>query len=267
MDHEGLGTNTQSFTQLTALQDDGQRSGAHEQRDAPVENYDRQVAFGEACFSLVQDYRGGRRTKADTVQRLVHIVSDEQARVGPDTAERVSNAFPAFFEMLEDFDRERTAAVQEGASVDEDQRGTQEVRQESNPPVPVSKRTHLEDDDGSHPAKRPLDRDLLPFVSSDVTNLAPDLARTWELQENYARDPALAKSLLLRNPQRPDFPTSVWGDVLSNAYVDLNRIFDAHYATNGEGQKAVHRLGDFQLVSDSPKIKRQIRTHGNWFTA
>jgi hypothetical protein len=86
-DHEGLGTNTQSFTQLTALQDDGQRSGGHEQRDAPVENYDGQVAFGEACFGLVQDYRGGRRTKADTVQRLVHIVSDEQARVGPDTAE------------------------------------------------------------------------------------------------------------------------------------------------------------------------------------
>ena len=68
-DHEGLGTNTQSFTQLTALQDDGQWSEVHEQRDAPVENYDRQVVFGEACFGLVQDYRGGRRTKADTVQR------------------------------------------------------------------------------------------------------------------------------------------------------------------------------------------------------
>ena len=68
-DHEGLGTNTQSFTQLTALQDDGQRSGVHEQRDAPVENYNGQVAFREACYGLVQDYRGGRRTKADTVQR------------------------------------------------------------------------------------------------------------------------------------------------------------------------------------------------------
>ena len=120
-DHEGLGTNTQSFTQLTALQDDGQWSEVHEQRDAPVENYDRQVVFGEACFGLVQDYRGGRRTKADTVQRLVHIVSDEQAQVGPDTAEQVSNAFPAFFEMLKEFDRERTVAVREGASVDEDQ--------------------------------------------------------------------------------------------------------------------------------------------------
>ena len=31
-----------------------------EQANVTVENFSGQVAFGEACFAFVQDYRGGR---------------------------------------------------------------------------------------------------------------------------------------------------------------------------------------------------------------
>jgi hypothetical protein len=34
------------------------------------------------------------------------------------------------------------------------------------------------------------------------------------------------KRKLLANQRRPDFPTSLWSDVISNSFVDLNRVFD-----------------------------------------
>lgn len=44
------------------------------------------------------------------------------------------------------------------------------------------------------------------------------------MQVNYARNPGHAKLRLLS--RRPDFPAARWGDVISNALIDLNDVFD-----------------------------------------
>ena len=106
-------------------------------------NVGQHITFGDTCFALVQKYREGRRTKADTVQRLVHVVSDEKGRVSPGRHEQVSDAFIAYFKMLDDFDREMAAAAREGPPLDEDQRGAEDVPEEQDPAPAVSKHARV----------------------------------------------------------------------------------------------------------------------------
>ena len=55
-DHEGHDGNTQTLSGVgpnTPLEDDQQQSGTEEQANITVENFDGQVAFGEACLAFV----------------------------------------------------------------------------------------------------------------------------------------------------------------------------------------------------------------------
>jgi hypothetical protein len=54
-----------------------------------------------------------------------------------------------------------------------------------------------------------INDDLIPFRKEDVVNLPSDLAKALKMQENYAYDPGHAKSRLLRDSHRPDFPTLI----------------------------------------------------------
>jgi hypothetical protein len=107
----------------------------------------------------------------------------------------------------------------------------------------ISKRRREDVSDGDQPHKRVLNEDLIPFGKGDDVDLPPDLAKTLEMQENYARDPGYAKSLLLRDSLRPEFPTALWGDVIANAFIDLNTVFD------------------------STNVDSQIRSSGDWCSA
>lgn len=211
--------------------------------NSPVENVGYAVNFAEACLSLVQDYSEGRRAKGDTVQQLFHVFSEERGRVSPEIAGKLSRAFSAYFEMLEDFDKERTRAGREAPVLGEDhQRRAEEVAEGQALASTISKRRREDVSDGDQPHKRVLNEDLIPFGKGDVVDLPPDLAKTLEMQENYAR-PGYAKSLLLRDPLRPEFPTALWGDVIANAFIDLNTVFD------------------------STNVDKQIPSPGNWSTA
>ena len=177
----------------------------------PVENVQQRVNFGDACIALVQDYRQGTRGRADSVQQLSHIVCEEQARVSPEQAEQVSDDFSAYFDMLENFDSKRVRVAREASTLDEDQKGASEVGEGDGLAPTVS-----DDSDGNQPAKRAINDDLIPFRKEDVVNLPSDLAKALKMQENYAYDPGHAKSRLLRDSHRPDFPTAHWGDVIAN---------------------------------------------------
>ena len=215
-------------------------------------NVGQHITFGDTCFALVQKYREGRRTKADTVQRLVHVVSDEKGRVSPGRHEQVSDAFIAYFKMLDDFDRERAAAAREGPPLDEDQRGAEDVPEEQDPAPAVSKHAREGDDDGGQAAKRPIDRDLIPFGKQNV-DLPADLAKIRQLKQNYGRDPGFAKAQLLSSPDRPDFPTS-FGE--TSSLIPL--------LTDEQGRKSCQHFGELQIVANSSKIERQIRSCGDW---
>jgi hypothetical protein len=65
-------------------------------------------------------------------------------------------------------------------------------------------------------------------------NLPHDIAHTLQLQENYARDPGYIKRRVVHDPRRPEFPTALWGDVIANGYVDLNKVVDGWIQECGE---------------------------------
>ncbi|KAL7278881.1 hypothetical protein ACG7TL_006712 [Trametes sanguinea] len=142
-----------------------------------------------------------------------------------------------------------------------------------------SKRSRAEyddesDDDSSHHGrrerrKRNIDESLFLFVhssSEDESQLSEDLQRTLVLKENYTRDLAIAKQRVVCSPGCPPVPDSVWLDILANRYVDLDRIFSAVYAVDGDSKSSV-KLGDYELTGLPGKPKRHIERHGHWTIA
>ncbi|KAI0038715.1 hypothetical protein FA95DRAFT_1613162, partial [Auriscalpium vulgare] len=109
------------------------------------------------------------------------------------------------------------------------------------------KRARGSDGDEGISTKRQLDESLLPFMrTTPVVGLSPSQLRTLELKANYLRDIAGAKQLILARPDCPAVPISIWKDVLSSAYVDLDKLFSGHYALDGD-PRGTHKLGDFEL--------------------
>jgi hypothetical protein len=102
----------------------------------------------------------------------------------------------------------------------------------------------------------------------DDTILPADLGQTLEAVQGFALDiqpmPKAAFSVARQDPSV--FPATLWGDVLANSFVDLDKVFDFHNTTAGEGKTSVHQFGDFQLVSDATKIERH-RSCGDWTIA
>ncbi|KAJ2990583.1 hypothetical protein NUW54_g8429 [Trametes sanguinea] len=130
------------------------------------------------------------------------------------------------------------------------------------------------DDDSSHydkrgRFKRPIDETLFPFIATsaeDVAQLPDDLQRTLVLKENYTRDLAVAKQRVVCSPGCPPVPDSVWLDVLANRFVDLDKIFSAVYAVDGDNKSSV-KLGDYELTGLPAKPKKHIERHGHWTIA
>ncbi|OSD08154.1 hypothetical protein PYCCODRAFT_1358163 [Trametes coccinea BRFM310] len=117
--------------------------------------------------------------------------------------------------------------------------------------------------------KRTIDESLFPFVSSsaeDTPELSDDLQKTLVLKENYTRDLAVAKQRVVCSPGCPPVPDSVWLDVLANRFVDLDKIFSAVYAVDGDNKNSV-KFGDFELSGLPSKPKKHIERHGHWTIA
>jgi hypothetical protein len=183
--------------------------------------------FSRSCLTLVQTYHEGKRSKSDAIKRLARLVIDELERASRagDNIKEVSSVLCAYLEILNVFDKERAGARQEAIAAREDWIGKAEVAKGQ---VATAQKMGREDEGKpDHPAKDPIDLELIPFgrPSPDSVKLPDDLRLTHELQDNYGRDPACAKAILLRNPSRPEFPSNLWENVLANTFIDFNQIF------------------------------------------
>ncbi|KAH9971974.1 hypothetical protein BGW80DRAFT_1173933, partial [Lactifluus volemus] len=63
-------------------------------------------------------------------------------------------------------------------------------------------------------------------------------------------DPKLVKKKVLASQGRPHFPTSVWSNIISNTYVDLNKLFDFHFTTDRPSKRLVQHFGQFDIVTN-----------------
>jgi hypothetical protein len=178
-----------------------------------------------SCATLVPTYHEGERSKSDTIKRLAALVIDdiERASRAEDNVKEVSSVLCDYLKIFKVFDKERAGAGQEVIDAREDWVGKVKVTKEQ---VAATQKEGREDKgEPDHPAKHPIDLELIPFGKSDSVKLPDDLRITHELQDNYGRDPAYAKAILLRDPSRPEFPPNLWENVLANTFIDFNQIF------------------------------------------
>jgi hypothetical protein len=167
----------------------------------------------------------GQRSKSDTINRLARLFINELERVSRagDNTEEVSSVLCAYLEILDVFDKERAGARQEAFDAIEDWVGNVEVAKKQ--VAGTQKRDRGDEGKSDNTTKHPIDLELIPFGRSDSVKVPDDLRVTHELQDNYARDPAYAKIMLLRDPSHPEFPSDLWGNILANTFIDLNQIF------------------------------------------
>ena len=198
-------------------------------------------SFSQSCLTVVQDYQEGKRSKSDTIKRLAILVIGELERASRagDNVKEVSSVLCAYLEILNGLEkgvRKEAIAAREVGKV--------EVAKAQ---VATTPKRGREDEEPHHPAIRTIDLDLIPFGRPVSAKLPDDLRRTHELQDNYARDLAHAEVVLLNDQSRPEFPSDLWKNVLTNTFIDFDPIFN-----------------QFQFFS--PEC-RQISGSGDWVFA
>jgi hypothetical protein len=197
--------------------------------------------FSRSCLTLVQTYHEGKRSKSDTIKRLARLVIDELSRAG-DNIKEVTSVLCAYLEILNVFDNDRAGARQEAIDARGDWVSNVEIAKRQ--VAATQKRGREDEGEPDHPAKQSIDLDLIPFGRPDSVKLPDDLRLTHELQDNYGRDPAYAKTILLGDQSRPEFPSNLWEDVLANRFIDFNQIF-------GQICYPVERQDDARQISEA----------------
>ena len=76
--------------------------------------------FAVGCLTFVGDYREGRNGKAQVVRDLVGALEGLRGQVQGDPGIELDRTLGVYLGMLDDFDRERGAAVQEGVEAGQD---------------------------------------------------------------------------------------------------------------------------------------------------
>jgi hypothetical protein len=215
--------------------------------------------------------RGG----SQRLQELVGAVEAVRDHFQGDNGAELIATLGTYLGLLDDFDRERAAAVQGGLGPGQDLGRDEDDEEPADQVRAPAIRGRVEDADDDEPRKRRTIDNLIRFRVGDDPSLPADLRQTLEAVEGFARDPGYAKARILRCPTRPDFPTTLWGDILTNSFVDLDKVFDFHYATAGAGKRTVHRTcGDWaiawakykaavQFVFPHPDRDRELAAYGS----
>jgi len=109
------------------------------------------------------------------------------------------------------------------------------------PDEPVS---HVIKRAADHPDRPSLDlspdsmvnESLYVWSGIPVTTAAldPSVSKTLALKANYLVDIRRAKNNLIVRLDCPDFPDTLWNDVLLNRYVDLDRVYAGYYTLEAD---------------------------------
>jgi hypothetical protein len=194
-------------------------------RVPPINEERFSTTFPRLSRSYLTLYHEGKRSKSDTIKGLTVLVIAELERASwaGDNIKEALSVLRAYLEIINVLDKERAGARQEGIGAREDWVGKVEVAKKQ---VATTQKKGREDEgEPDHPAKPPIDLELIPFGRPNSVKLPGDSRATHELQDNYGRDPAYAKAILLRDPSRPEFPSNLWENILANTFIDFNQIF------------------------------------------
>ncbi|KAL6306575.1 hypothetical protein BKA93DRAFT_729222, partial [Sparassis latifolia] len=213
------------------------------------------------CEGIIEEFRKAKLSKAEAFIQLFETLRYQEAT----SDEEISSKHAAFTIYL--------------AELDEIERALREARNRGRTQVPDTSAVENADsgapapEEALEPSSTPVrsskfDESLFPFTSSTVSALlSPELLRMLKLKENYTRDLSFSKQSITCHPDCPNVPESIWNDVLSNCYVDLDKIYSAFYSVDGDVKQSL-KLGDLEVVSEGPsKLSKHISHHGEWTNA
>ncbi|EUC67538.1 hypothetical protein RSOL_561980, partial [Rhizoctonia solani AG-3 Rhs1AP] len=136
----------------------------------------------------------------------------------------------------------------------------------------ASVRTLLERIMGDHSSVG-IDKTKYDFVADSggieiPVSMHPDAAKTVCKVEYYCRSIDTARSALLLQPRKPEFPALLWNDLLRNQFIDLSKVY-SHLHAPTETAKLAERIGDhISLVTTTSRAPaRKIKTFGEWIYA
>ncbi|KAF8584364.1 hypothetical protein K439DRAFT_1346282, partial [Ramaria rubella] len=132
------------------------------------------------------------------------------------------------------------------------------------------------EDEASTSQKRQSDESLYGWRHTYVAPVPVDkpvdpiLECTLRLKQNYLLDSKCTKAELVSQRGCPEFPDSLWIEVLLDQFIDLDKIYTRAYLLNLE-YKHTEKVSDVEIIlnmggsgSSPTKI---IRTHGEWIIA
>ncbi|KAH9956949.1 hypothetical protein BGW80DRAFT_1384941, partial [Lactifluus volemus] len=206
--------------------------------------------FIHACDDIVTDYRRDRLSRTDAMVRLLRRADEERLQPGFSDHNKVYRSLALYINSLENAEEENNQAARD-AMRQFDQAEEQDNNVDTRNERRLRRKRRRDDDVDSDDGAERIDLGLIPFDKPSAGPMTPiDVWKlTAKLQENYARDPALVERKVLASHQRPDFPMSLWGDVISNSYIDLNQLFDFHFATDGPSRRSVQHFGESNIVT------------------
>ncbi|KIP09230.1 hypothetical protein PHLGIDRAFT_22995 [Phlebiopsis gigantea 11061_1 CR5-6] len=244
------------------------------QSQEPTSGFDNDKVV--ACESVISDFRRGEISKQEAYTRIFDIIGEQ---IFATTTEKAKHrqACAAYFGQLE-----RAQVISGAAPRDATPgpaAGPPEALSGSPPQDPIARardlqsgrkrqRSPSDEADGEELSSRQrITEALLPFREDCWQPILlvglSDIERTLVLKENYLRDTAAIKRLVLCHPKRPEIPDALWGDVIANRYVDLDKIFASLYSIDGDSSERF-RIGELDLVTHTPRSTRKISEHGDW---
>ncbi|THH06050.1 hypothetical protein EW146_g9736 [Bondarzewia mesenterica] len=263
--------------------------------DSPVGDTTGSELSGK-CFEVVQGFRAGKTSKALAIIRLQSIISQENL-----SQESFEQSFGAYLDMLDNSERQQSAALTSGsgavrtaegaapARLNESGRnghvekrngnkgGSTQPNVERGGSVTHTKRRLIEvehdsdsdnDDLGESSHRRRVNLDLCPWLIEDrggAKPLSESLEQTRVLLANFASDPKLVKSTIVNTAGCPPFPDTEWLHIVSGKAVDFDQILTASSSTT---YSAIHKekIGGVELTLPSMVPAKTVQSQGEWIT-
>ena len=87
------------------------------------------------------------------------------------------------------------------------------------------------------------------------------------LKANHLLDIKVVKNNLIFQLDCPEFPDSLWADVLSNCFIDLNKVYASYYSLESN-HKLTETIGNVNITlsagGGAGKPSKSVKTHGEW---
>jgi hypothetical protein len=137
-----------------------------------------------------------------------------------------------------------------------------------------AKRRHLNSSDSDSSARSRKHPKNLAFswhcYRRDCPPADASTRKTPALKGNHLLDLKAAKNDLNSQLNSPDFPNSLWLDVLANHFINLDKVFSGHYSLESDCRltKTIDNV-DITLSAGggASKPTKTVETHGEWSIA